>query len=75
MRRYDELLPQEIFERVSKPDILQVKPCGRDRQRNAYEDDFVEGFVDDFGVNKKLMKKSRRWQSDDHNESFRRSIR
>ena len=39
-KRYEERFLQEKVGRVSKPDIPQVKPCGKDRQK--IQDDFVE---------------------------------
>ena len=39
-KRYEERFLQEKVGRVSKPDIPQVKPCGKDSQK--IQDDFVE---------------------------------
>ena len=41
---YEERLLQEKVARVSKSDVLQVKSCGKDSEKN--EDDFVEGAID-----------------------------
>ena len=42
--RYEERFLQEKVARVSKADVLHVKPCGKESEKN--EDDFVEGAID-----------------------------